>query len=117
MAQAQKTMSDMLEDLQTGQIAPGSKEGIEAIRQIASASPSDVATKLYHLPNDALERGMRAAGISEDDIEDLLRTGEDIQNPTDPFAEATELTPDDDLLANPNEFDPAADMRNGPRYR
>jgi len=120
MSQQTHTIAEMIDQLRTGEIAPGSKEGTEAIRQIAITSPSDLATKLYHLPNNALEMGMRAAGMSESDIEELLLNGEDIQVPDDPFADAVELTPDDAMqegMMNPAEFDPTAVLRNGPRPR
>jgi len=121
MSQEPMKLDEMITRLQAGDIAPGSREGIDAIRQIAMASPQDVSTKLYHVPNDILEKGMRSAGMSEDDIEDLLKLGDDSRTPENPFAGATELTPspelDRRLAVSPLEYDPAAEMRNGPRRR
>lgn len=121
MAEKKPQLDEMVEKLQRGEIPPGSKEGMEVIRQMAKANPSDVAKKLYLLPNETLQKGMKAAGMSDDDIEDVLRV--DGMEPENPFSKATELTPDRDLLAeeepesSPFEYDPSAEMENGPRRR
>jgi hypothetical protein len=114
------TINEMVQKLQTGEMNPGSAEGIDAIRQIAKSSPGDLTTRLYHLPNDILERGMKAAGMSDDDIEDILKSEDDDPlNPKDPFSEGTELTQSSDMSSenepSPFEYDPGAEMRNGPR--
>lgn len=111
-------LNDKIERLQTGEVKPGSKEGIAIIREVATQSPTDLITKLFAVPNQFLEKGMRLAGIPEDDIERYLRMEEESKSPEDPFASETELQMKVPDYFNPElEFDPAADMRNGPHPR
>lgn len=112
-------IDEMIKKLQNGQIEPGSKQGLDAIRQIAMRNPMDIVLKLYAVPNDILEHGLRAAGLSENDIEDLLSKQEQNQNPADPFSSQDKQQkdePETDLSSdNPMEFNPAKEILGGPK--
>jgi hypothetical protein len=106
-------IADMIKDLQTGKIAPGSSEGIEAIKKIASISPVMAASNLYMLNNDVLEKGLKAAGLSEESIDNILKKDEH----ADPFETPALQEPKPDPETSPFEYDPLHDLENGPRPR
>lgn len=107
-------ISEMIDMLQKGEIPPGSKKGVEAIRQIAASNPNAVATQLFMINNDFLEKGMRAAGLTDEAIEDILKRDE----PEDPFGDykMADLRPKGfEPERSPFEIDPSLDIANGPR--
>lgn len=110
------TIAEMVDMLQSGEIAPGSLQGIEAIRQIASANPKTVATMLYAVNNDALEKGLKAAGFTEDAIDDLLKP----DTPDDPFTKRAMGDPRPEVSEDEKsiyDYDPSLEMSRGPRPR
>lgn len=116
MAQISDDISKMVEQLQSGVLAPGSREGIDAIRQIASISPATVSDSLYMLNNDFLEKGLHAAGYSSEAIDKILKRDE----ADDPFANMSsqEIAPEDpEEEKSPFEINPSLDIANGPRPR
>lgn len=110
-------LEEMIRRMQAGDIAPGSAEGQETIRQLAQSGPREVTRKLYSVPNEMLEKGMKAAGLSENAIEDAFRT--DRETVDNPFGDGFEPEkPETEPAAqSPFLIDPSAEIARGPRRR
>lgn len=95
----------------SGEISPGSPEGRELIQEALKSNPEAASTSLSGIKDSTLEEHMRAAGIPEDQREDILsartRTGADMPEPEDPF-EPSE--------ASAGVYDPVREMQEGPRF-